>query len=55
MGAAKAMAAGEWQKARELIVAIKIWELLPNPDQIKEMLTRYLANTSVCLNSSYLL
>ncbi|KAF9409052.1 Translation initiation factor 3 subunit c [Podila epigama] len=38
MGAAKALASGEWQKSIELINAIKIWELMPNTDKIKEML-----------------
>ncbi|KAG0330427.1 Translation initiation factor 3 subunit c [Podila humilis] len=38
MGAAKALASGEWQQSVELIHAIKIWELMPNSDKIKEML-----------------
>ncbi|GAO47560.1 hypothetical protein G7K_1764-t2 [Saitoella complicata NRRL Y-17804] len=38
MQAAKALAAGEWQKARELISAIKIWDLMPNTEEIKTML-----------------
>jgi translation initiation factor 3 subunit C len=40
MGAAKALASGEWQKSTELINAIKIWELMPAADKIKEMLGR---------------
>ncbi|KAI1318099.1 Translation initiation factor 3 subunit c [Mortierella claussenii] len=40
MGAAKALASGEWQKSIELINAIKIWELMPSSDKIKEMLNR---------------
>ncbi|KAF9199503.1 Translation initiation factor 3 subunit c [Haplosporangium sp. Z 27] len=40
MGAAKALAAGEWQKSVELINAIKIWDLMPGSDKIKEMLGR---------------
>ncbi|KAG0228302.1 Translation initiation factor 3 subunit c [Actinomortierella wolfii] len=40
MGAAKAMANGEWQKSCELINAIKIWDLMPETDKIKEMLGR---------------
>ncbi|KAG0262626.1 Translation initiation factor 3 subunit c [Actinomortierella ambigua] len=40
MGAAKAMASGEWQKSCELINAIKIWDLMPETDKIKEMLGR---------------
>ncbi|TPX69786.1 hypothetical protein SpCBS45565_g02134 [Spizellomyces sp. 'palustris'] len=39
MGAAKALAAGEWQRCRDLIHAIKIWDLVPNTEKIKEMLT----------------
>ncbi|KAF9355452.1 Translation initiation factor 3 subunit c [Mortierella sp. AD094] len=38
MGAAKALASGEWQKSIELINAIKIWDLMPSTDKIKEML-----------------
>ncbi|CAG8602823.1 14158_t:CDS:10 [Rhizophagus irregularis] len=40
MGAAKALAAGEWQKCQELISAIKIWDLMPETQKIKEMLNR---------------
>ncbi|CAG8555581.1 14311_t:CDS:10 [Acaulospora colombiana] len=40
MGAAKALAAGEWQKCQELINAIKIWDLMPETQKIKEMLNR---------------
>lgn len=38
MMAAKALAAGDWQKSIEFIHAIKIWELMPLPDKIKAML-----------------
>ncbi|KAF9163115.1 Translation initiation factor 3 subunit c [Mortierella sp. AD011] len=38
MGAAKALATGEWQKSVELINAIKIWDLMPEASKIKEML-----------------
>ncbi|KAG0198473.1 Translation initiation factor 3 subunit c [Mortierella sp. GBA30] len=38
MGAAKALASGEWQKSIELINAIKIWDLMPETEKIKEML-----------------
>jgi translation initiation factor 3 subunit C len=38
MQAAKALAAGEWKKSSELIHAIKIWDLLPEPQKIKDML-----------------
>ncbi|CAM0136459.1 Translation initiation factor 3 subunit c [Umbelopsis sp. WA50703] len=40
MGAAKALASGEWEKSRELIMAIKIWDLMPNTQHIKDMLAR---------------
>ncbi|CAG8433051.1 8593_t:CDS:2 [Diversispora eburnea] len=40
MGAAKALAAGEWQRCQELISAIKIWDLMPNTQNIKDMLNR---------------
>ncbi|KAJ3152419.1 Translation initiation factor 3 subunit c [Geranomyces michiganensis] len=39
MGAAKALAAGEWQRCEELIHAVKIWDLMPKSEKIKEMLT----------------
>jgi translation initiation factor 3 subunit C len=39
MQAAKALAAGEWKKSSELIHAIKIWDLLPDPQKIKDMLS----------------
>ncbi|KAF9909263.1 Translation initiation factor 3 subunit c [Linnemannia zychae] len=38
MGAAKALSIGEWERSVELIKAIKIWELMPGCDKIKEML-----------------
>lgn len=37
MQASKALSAGEWERCRELIQAIKIWDLLPDAS-IKEML-----------------
>ncbi|CAO3668154.1 unnamed protein product [Umbelopsis ramanniana] len=40
MGAAKALASGEWEKSRDLIMAIKIWDLMPNTQHIKDMLAR---------------
>jgi translation initiation factor 3 subunit C len=39
MQASKALSAGEWKKSAELINSIKIWELISNPEQIKEMLS----------------
>jgi len=40
MGASKALASGEWEKCRDLITSIKIWDLMPNTEEIKKMLTR---------------
>lgn len=39
MQASKALAAGEWKKSTELIHSIKIWDLLPDPQKIKDMLS----------------
>ena len=39
MQASKALSAGEWKKAAELINSIKIWELMANSEQIKDMLS----------------
>jgi len=38
--ASKAMQAGEWEKARDLIVSVKVWTLLDNASEVKEMLTK---------------
>ena len=38
MQASKALAAGEWRKAADFIAAIKIWDLMKEPDKIKTML-----------------
>lgn len=38
MQASKALAQGEWKKATEFIISIKIWELVPQADKIKNML-----------------
>ncbi|KAI9260166.1 eukaryotic translation initiation factor 3 subunit 8 N-terminus-domain-containing protein [Sporodiniella umbellata] len=40
MSAAKALASGEWEKAKEYILAIKIWDLMTETEKIKEMLVR---------------
>ncbi|KAF9186800.1 Translation initiation factor 3 subunit c [Haplosporangium sp. Z 767] len=57
MGAAKALASGEWQKAIELTNAIKIWDLMPSSDMIKEMLGRKIQEeglrTYLFTNASY--
>ena len=38
MQASKALAAGEWEKAASYISSIKIWDLMKEPEKIKEML-----------------
>ena len=38
MQASKALAAGEWQKAAQYISSIKIWDLMQDPQKIKDML-----------------
>lgn len=38
--ASKALQAGEWERARDLILSIKIWQLLDNVDDVKAMLAR---------------
>ncbi|KAG0276146.1 Translation initiation factor 3 subunit c [Linnemannia exigua] len=57
MGAAKALSNGEWQKSMELINAIKIWELMPETQKIKEMLGRKIQEeglrTYLFANASY--
>lgn len=40
MQASKALAAGEWKKSIEFIHSIKIWELMPNSEDIKTMLSK---------------
>ena len=39
MQASKALSAGEWKKSADFINSIKIWELMANQEQIKEMLS----------------
>jgi translation initiation factor 3 subunit C len=36
---AKFLAAGDWKKAASMLSSIKIWDLMPQPDKIKEMLS----------------
>ncbi|KAJ2396362.1 Translation initiation factor 3 subunit c [Coemansia sp. RSA 2559] len=38
MAAAKALATGDWESARDYIQDIKIWALLPDSDEIKDIL-----------------
>ncbi|KAK2590433.1 Translation initiation factor 3 subunit c [Conoideocrella luteorostrata] len=40
MQASKALAAGEWKKSTNFIHSIKIWELMPNAEDIKNMLSK---------------
>ncbi|KAI5457821.1 eukaryotic translation initiation factor 3 subunit 8 N-terminus-domain-containing protein [Mariannaea sp. PMI_226] len=40
MQASKALAAGEWKKSTTFIHSIKIWDLLPNAEEIKAMLSK---------------
>jgi translation initiation factor 3 subunit C len=40
MQASKALAAGEWKKSTSFIHSIKIWDLMPNTDEIKTMLSK---------------
>jgi len=40
MQASKALQDGEWQKARDLIQSIAIWNLMPESKQVKEMLAK---------------
>jgi translation initiation factor 3 subunit C len=40
MQASKALAAGEWKKSITFIHSIKIWELMPNAEDIKTMLSK---------------
>ncbi|KAF4975128.1 hypothetical protein FZEAL_8043 [Fusarium zealandicum] len=40
MQASKALAAGEWKKSTTFIHSIKIWELMPSSEEIKEMLSK---------------
>ncbi|KAI7869875.1 eukaryotic translation initiation factor 3 subunit 8 N-terminus-domain-containing protein [Spinellus fusiger] len=40
MSAAKALASGEWERAKDFILAIKVWDLMPETQDIKDMLVR---------------
>ncbi|KAI5920447.1 eukaryotic translation initiation factor 3 subunit 8 N-terminus-domain-containing protein [Camillea tinctor] len=40
MQASRALAAGEWKKAINFVHSIKIWDLMPNTDEIKTMLSK---------------
>jgi len=47
MQASKALAAGEWKKAAEYITTIKIWDLLPKSEEIKQMLEQQIQEEGV--------
>lgn len=53
MQAARALQTGDWQKCAELVNDIKIWNLLPKPEAIKQMLTRYADPPESCLVQLY--
>lgn len=40
MQASKALAAGDWKKSTQFIHNIKIWDLMPNSEEIKTMLSK---------------
>ncbi|KAI0880755.1 eukaryotic translation initiation factor 3 subunit C [Annulohypoxylon maeteangense] len=40
MQASRALAAGEWKKATNFVHSIKIWDLMPNTEEIKTMLSK---------------
>jgi translation initiation factor 3 subunit C len=40
MQASKALQHGQWEKARDLIIGIKIWSLMPEEKEVKEMLVK---------------
>jgi len=46
MGASKKLLKGDWKAATTLIHAIPIWDLLPNPSKVKEMLATYVGPDS---------
>ena len=37
--ASKALQAGDWERAKELILSIKVWSLLDNADEVRSMLS----------------
>jgi translation initiation factor 3 subunit C len=40
VAASKALLNGEWQQCQEFIKTIKIWELMPDQEKIKQILAR---------------
>lgn len=47
MAASRAIALGEWEQARDLILSIKIWNMMPQSDSIKHSLTRRIQEESL--------
>jgi translation initiation factor 3 subunit C len=45
--ASKALQAGEWEKARDLILSIKVLTLLDNADEVKDMLAKWVHSVKV--------
>lgn len=41
MQASKALQEGDWERCRDLVYSIKIWALMPEANEVKEMLSRY--------------
>lgn len=50
MQATKALQQGDWQKCVDLVHAIKVWGLMPNEKEVKDMITRC-ASLSLLRNS----
>ena len=42
MAASRALSSGDWRTSRDLVLGVKIWNLMPNVARIKEMLCRKL-------------
>ncbi|KAI9719813.1 MAG: Translation initiation factor 3 subunit c [Candelaria pacifica] len=42
MQASRALAAGEWKKSSDFVHSIKIWDLMSEPEKIKEMLSEHI-------------
>ena len=45
--ASKAMQEGEWERARDLITSIKVWNLLDNATEVRDMLSRKIQEESL--------
>ncbi|XP_065663279.1 eukaryotic translation initiation factor 3 subunit C isoform X3 [Hydra vulgaris] len=47
VAASKAMKVGDWKKCRDNILAVSCWELFPNSDAVKSMITRKIQEESL--------